>query len=451
MKRTGAHNTPLMHKTAISIVKKLQDAGYIAYFAGGSVRDTIMKISDTTPDIDIVTSAKPDEIQALLPKTLEIGKKFGIIMAIVNGRRFEIATFRSDAGYSDGRRPDAIFFTSPKEDAARRDFTINSLFYDPIADKIIDFQHGQQDIRSKLIRFVGNPDVRIKEDHLRVLRAVRFKNHFDFQYHPDTYQALKKYAHLIKYISPDRIREELIKILEQSPVRSRAFYDMLDLGILKYVLPEIDDLKGVAQPVVYHREGDVFKHTMKAIDSLPADAGLAVILAVLFHDIGKAKTFSVEERIRFDGHVHESGEMAHTIMKRLNFSNKMDEKVVWLIKHHMLLGHLPTMPTSRQRKWFHDQWFSDLIYVFRADIMGSRPMDFSLLNKVLNMYRASMVALPERPKKLLDGRDVMKLLGISAGPRVGEILHAVENAQFEGKVKTKKCARKFIKEHFLTE
>jgi len=428
-------------------VKLLQDAGYTAFFAGGYVRDMLMGKPESY-DIDIVTSAKPDEIQKLLPKTLEIGKKFGIIMAIVNNYTFEIATFRSDSGYSDGRRPDAIFFSSPKEDAARRDFTINSMFYDPIAEKIIDFQKGKQDLRSNLIRFVGNPDVRIKEDHLRILRAVRFKNQFNYQYHPDTYQALKKYAHLIKYISSERIRDELTKILQNCPVRSRAFYDMLDLGIIEHILPEIDVLKGVAQPIMYHQEGDVFKHTMKAIDSLPKGSSTTLLYAVLLHDIGKAKTFSVAERIRFDGHVHESGEMARKTAKRLSFSRKQTNEIVWLVKHHMLLGSLLTMPKSRQRRWFHDPLFKQLLQVFRADIMGSRPIDLSLLNKVINIYHASLSDMPSRPKKLIDGHEIMKMLNIEAGPQIGAILHSVENAQFEGTVKTKIEAKKFVKTNF---
>lgn len=436
-----------MEKTARSIISLLQKAGYKAYLAGGSVRDMIMEeqfVPKPSQDYDIATDAKPEDIEAILPKTYSVGKNFGVILAVVNGFHFEIATFRSDSGNTDGRRPDAIYYSSPKEDARRRDFTINALFYDPVEEKLYDFVGGEKDIEAKLIRFVGNPDVRIKEDHLRILRAVRFKNEFNFQYHPETYQALKKYAHLVSYISADRIREELSKMLKNTSPRSSVFEDMFDLGILQHILPEITNLKGVAQPYAYHQEGDVYEHTMRSIDSCTKNTNLDVLYAVLFHDIGKAETFKVEDRIRFDGHVSLSGEMTDIILLRLNFSRKKRQKIVWLVKHHMLMGALLTMPIGRKRRWFLDEWFKDLLQVFKADIAGSTPTDYSMYNNVMALYRETMANLPKKLPKLVSGNEVMKHLNIPQGEKLGKIMDAIETAQLEGTISSKEDVWKFL-------
>lgn len=244
-------------KSAIEIVTTLQKAGHKAYFAGGCVRDMILKVEPK--DYDIATSARPEEIEALFEKTIPVGKSFGVIFTHLNGHNFEIATFRSDSGYSDGRRPDAVIFTHAEEDAKRRDFTINGLFYDPIADEIHDFVGGRNDIENKLIRFIGTPHERILEDHLRIIRAIRFKNTLGFGYHPDTYHAIKKHAQLADKVSWERVRDELNKIIScgQAAV---AFEDFQDTGVLPYILPELEECKGVAQPAEYHHEGDVLTH-----------------------------------------------------------------------------------------------------------------------------------------------------------------------------------------------
>jgi len=244
-----------MEKTSIKIVKTLRKAGYDAFWAGGCVRDILLMREPK--DYDIVTNAKPDVIEDLLEHTIPIGKEFGVILAIVNGHHFEIATFRSDSGYSDGRRPDAVTFSHPEEDAKRRDFTINGLFYDPIKKQILDFVDGKRDIKDRLIRFIGDPHERILEDHLRIVRAIRFKTTLDFQYHPETYRAIKKHAALAAKVSSERLRDEFDKImLDDNPVE--GWEDMEDTGVLGYVMPELLELKGVAQPVEFHHEGDVW-------------------------------------------------------------------------------------------------------------------------------------------------------------------------------------------------
>src|SRR3989338_9547818 len=268
-----------MHHSATQIVKTLQDAGHKAYFAGGSVRDMLLK--KEAKDYDIATSALPDEIEKLFAETYAVGKNFGVIHVVENSHQFEIATFRSDSGYSDGRRPDAVTFTHAEEDAKRRDFTINGLFYDPVADELHDFVGGRDDLTNKLIRFIGDPHERILEDHLRIIRAIRFKNTLGFGYHPDTYAALKKHAQLADKVSWERVRDELNKIIlsRSAPV---AFEDMQDTGILPYVLPELEACKGVAQPMQSHQEGVLWPPLMDALSALPEEATLLAHWAVIF-------------------------------------------------------------------------------------------------------------------------------------------------------------------------
>ncbi len=257
-----------MKLTSIEIIKILRGAGFTAYWAGGCVRDMLLGIMPK--DFDIATSARPADLKKLLKRIHPIGEKYGVVIAEHGGHHFEIATFRSDSGYSDGRRPDAVLFTNAEQDARRRDFTINALFYDPLEDKIFDYVGGQEDLKNKLVRFIGDPAERIKEDHLRIIRAIRFKNTFGFQYHPETYNALKTHAALSGKVSSERLRDELNKMIihESFP---HAVNDMEDTGVLAEVLPEIQAMKGVAQPVEFHTEGDVYDHTLRALKALKTD------------------------------------------------------------------------------------------------------------------------------------------------------------------------------------
>ena len=430
-----------MHKTAIAIVKTLQDAGHKAYFAGGSVRDMLLK--KEAKDYDIATSALPDEIEKLFAETYAVGKNFGVIHVVENSHQFEIATFRSDSGTSDGRRPDAVIFTHAEEDAKRRDFTINGLFYDPVADEIHDFVGGRDDLTNKLIRFIGDPHERILEDHLRIIRAVRFKNTLGFGYHPDTYAALKKHAQLADKVSWERVRDELNKIIlsRSAPV---AFEDMQDTGILPYVLPELEACKGVAQPMQFHQEGDVWTHLMDALGALPEEASLLAHWAVIFHDIGKPETFKIAERIRFDEHSERSAEIAERIMRRLHFSRQDIEHVSWAVRHHFMMEQLLDMPLGRQRHWFLDPRFPTLLLLFYADAAGTTPADLSLYNKVKVAYEECLRHFPERPKPLLTGEDVMQTLGLKAGPEVGKILDGLMEKQLSHEIKSREEALKWL-------
>lgn len=427
-----------MTPTSIKIIKKLKKAGYEAYWAGGCVRDILVGIKPK--DYDIVTSARPDEIEKILDRTIPVGKEFGVILAILEGHHFEVATFRSDSGYSDGRRPDAVTFTSAKEDALRRDFTINGMFYDPLKDQVIDYVDGQKDLDARLIRFIGNPEGRILEDHLRILRAIRFKNQFNFQYEPKTYQALVANSTLvIDKVSKERVGDEINKMMLTAN-SAGSFEDMEDIGVLKILFPEIQKMKGVAQPYQYHMEGDVWNHTMRALRSLPVQASLAVRWATLLHDVGKPETFELKERIRFDHHVEFSKKIAREILNRLRYSKKFIDEVCWLVEHHMMMVQLVEMPQGRKMHWFLHPWFLNLMEVFKADAMGATPLDLSLYEKIYKLYHDSMKEMPTAPKPLLTGEDVMRILKLKPGKHVGEILDLLHEKQLSGEIKTKKQA-----------
>ncbi|HAU39921.1 MAG: tRNA nucleotidyltransferase/poly(A) polymerase, poly(A) polymerase [Candidatus Peregrinibacteria bacterium GW2011_GWF2_43_17] len=430
-----------MENTSLEIVKLLKSKGHSAYWAGGCVRD--MLLGTQPKDYDIVTSAKPDEIEKLLEHTIPIGKEFGVILAVKNGHHFEIATFRSDSGYSDGRRPDAITFTHAEDDAKRRDFTINGLFFDPIEKKLHDFVDGKRDIADKIIKFIGDPHERILEDHLRIIRAIRFKSTLDFQYHPDTYKAIKHHSHLSAKVSGERLRDELNKMIAgDNPIR--AFSDMEDTGVLQHVIPELVELKGVAQPLEFHHEGDVWDHTMQCLKSLQPHHTLRERWAVLFHDIAKPKTFAQKERIRYDKHPEESAKMATKILDRLKFPRAFIKEVAWAIEHHFNMKQIIEMEKGRQRKWFLHKEFPTLMTVFKADIAGTTPSDYTMFNTLSEIYELAKKELGDGPKKLITGEEVMEILGMSPGAKVGEILDEIHERQLAGEIKTKKDAIRWV-------
>jgi len=434
-----------MKDTAASIVKRLKEKGFTAYYAGGAVRDMLLGIDHG--DIDIATSATPDEIEQLFVKTYPIGKEFGVIHVHEEGHQFEVATFRNDSGYSDGRRPDFVTFSNAQEDAKRRDFTINGMFYDPLTKKVIDHVGGEADLKEGVIRFIGDPEERIKEDHLRLLRAVRFAHQIKGQFEPATYEAIKKHAHLIKDVSQERVRDELNKMLLQD-TRANAMEDLQDLGLLTHIFPELEKLKGVAQPKRYHREGSCWNHAMQSISSLKKERGdnIKLIWAVLLHDIGKPATFSVEERIRFDGHAQASAEIARKVLRRLRFSNRDVEEICWAVEHHMSLFHLIEDKTSevRKRTWFLNPAFEILLELHRADIEGTTPSDLTSYKKLKRQYKKIIKKLKRIPK-LLSGHEVAELTGLQPGKELGDIMKALSEQQLLEKITTQKQAISFVK------
>ncbi len=431
-----------MEKTSVEIIKKLRAKGFEAYWAGGTVRDLLMGC--VPKDYDIVTSAKPDEIEEALERTIPIGKKFGVILALKNRHHFEIATFRSDASYTDGRRPDAVYFTNPKEDASRRDFTINGMFYDPIKKEVLDFVGGQKDLKNKVLRFIGNPDERIKEDNLRILRAIRFKNALCFKYAPQTSETIKKNVHLITNVSWERIRDELGKIL-MLPGRENAFKELNETGILEFIIPELLKLKSVRQPEKYHKEGDVFEHIILSLEALPDKVSEVVAWATLLHDIGKPDTFSRDDRIRFNQHAQVGAKLAQKILQRLKFPNNFIADVAWIVEHHMILGDIPKMKRTRQLHWISNPLFPKLLEVLKADELGSKPKDLSLYNYLKKLLKEQEEKLLEAPKKLISGDDIIKKFHLKPGPKIGEILDKIRHAELEEKIKTKKEALDYVK------
>ena len=441
-----------MENTAIKIVKTFQEAGHEAYFAGGSVRDLLMEKEPS--DYDIATSAKPDEIERIIDgmhlesKAIPIGKAFGVILGIVHGHEFEIATFRSDSSYSDGRRPDAVLFTDAKQDAVRRDFTINGLFYDPLKKEVIDYVDGQEDIKNKLVRFIGEPHERIKEDHLRLLRAIRFRNNFNFDYEERTETAIRDLAHLINDISNERIADELNKMITH-PHRANAMKELDELGLMQYILPEMTATKGVKQPIEYHQEGGVFMHHIKALHDMPNEwVDLELAWAVFLHDIGKPATFELKpDRIHFDGHAEVSAQIAKKILTRLKFTKAQIAKITWLIDHHMTIGFIPDMKRVHQVNLFLHPWFEDLMKLHWCDEHGSFPYDLSLYEKIMKLYDEykNEKLLEDHSTPKLNGNEIMQLTGLKPGPKVKHMLEKLREAQIEGEVKTKGEAKAFIK------
>ena len=431
-----------MLKSALKIVEALNAAGHIAYFAGGAVRDQLL--DRKVADVDIATSAKPVEIEKLFPKTHPLGKEFGVMLVILNKHAFEVATFRGESNY-DGRRPGKVFFTNAEEDAKRRDFTVNGLFYDPLEKKVLDFVNGQHDLKLKVIRFIGSPEERIQEDHLRLLRAVRFKNTLGFEFEPKTKEAIEANANLIKKISGERIRDELNKMFEDEH-RAQAVRDLEQFGLLEILLPELMRLKGLPQPTKYHREGDAFTHSLGSLAALPKNISLAVAWAALFHDLGKADTLRHDpDRIRYPGHAEKSAEIADLILRRLKFDNATRAKITWLIGHHMLFGDLPKMRPARRHEYFMHPWFADLIKVCAADVGGTRPADYQLQKKIVKMWKTeTQEKLLPPPKELLTGVEIIEKLHVPVGPQVGRLKKILYDAQVEGLVQSREEAIKFL-------
>ncbi len=433
-------------KGAQWIVKLLEDQGFETYLAGGSVRDLLLGRSPK--DYDIVTAATPEELDRLFPKILPVGRKFGISLVLDQGLQFEIATFRGEGSYSDQRRPDAVYWTSPKEDATRRDFTINALLYNPLSDEIFDYVDGLRDIEAKIVRFVGEPRQRVREDSLRMLRAVRLKNELGFQYDVASYRAIKQAASSIERISTERIVHELDRMW-RSKNRATSLRELADLGLLASILPEIEALRGLPQPREYHHEGDVFEHTVRALAALPARVPTFLVWAVLFHDAGKAVTLAYPERdgdrIRFDGHKSAGARLAREVGVRLHLPRTEIETIAWLVDHHMSLKGIDTLREAKRRRYLLDPRFRWLLELHRADASGTMPKDLSLYREVQKFYvdyRKLWQSEQKigQPSPLVTGDDLQKNLGIPPGPLIGQLLGAVQEAQLERKIHTKREA-----------
>ena len=433
-----------MEKAARKIAERLRDRGHIAYFAGGCVRDMVRGL--TPKDYDIATDARPENVQALFPKTYAVGAHFGVIIVLHDGFQFEVATFRSDEAYIDGRHPSAVHFSSPEEDARRRDFTINGMFLDPASDKVIDLVGGQADIGAKLVRAIGEPAQRFAEDRLRMLRAVRFATALDYKIDKRTWDALVASAPSINQISAERIRDEVVRIfLSSNRVRG---WDLLDAsGLLSAILPELEAMKGVLQPEQFHPEGDVFVHTRLMLSLLHESVSIPLVFAVLFHDVAKPVTARVDEtgRIRFNEHDRIGAEMTEAIMRRLRFSGAEIEATVEMVRQHMVFKDAPKMRIAKLKRFMARPTFDEELELHRVDCESSHRMldnyEF-LLSK-----REEFANEPIIPPPLVRGDDLIAF-GLKPGPKFGEILEAVETRQLEGKLRTRDEALNWVKAHY---
>lgn len=417
-----------MRQTAESLARRLQEAGFTAYFAGGCVRDELLGVKPK--DYDIATNATPQQVQALFPKSQSVGAHFGVILVREAGEHFEIATFRTDGSYRDGRRPEAVSFSSPEEDAQRRDFTVNGMFLDPVTGHVIDHVGGLVDLRERRLRAIGDPAARFREDHLRLMRAVRFATVLGYEMEPATWQAVRDHAASIARISVERTRDEFVRILLH-PQRLRGFDLLAESGLLVHILPEMEALQGCTQPPEYHPEGDVWVHTRLMLSLLPDEVSVPLVLSVLLHDIGKPATRTVDEtgRIRFNGHDKLGAEMAGEILRRLRFSNEVIDATVEAVTNHMKFMHVKEMRNARLKRWMASPTFDDELQLHRVDCLGSN----GLLDNFEFMLakREEFSAAPVIPPPLLTGED-LKRLGYAPGPQFREILTAVQDAQLDG-------------------
>lgn len=441
----------MLKNQAISIVGKLREKGYEGYLVGGCVRDLLL--GREPADYDVATDATPDEVMRIFPRTYAVGAQFGVVLVPVeqshakpDEKTIEVATFRSDVSYSDGRHPDAVRFSqSPREDVQRRDFTLNGLLLDPRTNEVLDFVGGRKDLEAGVIRTIGDPKLRFAEDKLRMLRAVRFAARFGYKIEPDTFAAIQKLAQEIHLVSRERVRDELTKMLTEGQAR-RGFLLLDETGLLREVLPELQRMRGVEQPPQFHPEGDVFVHTLLLLDRLPQPCPITLAWGALLHDVGKPPTFRIApDRIRFDGHVDVGVKMAEEICQRLRFSNHDTEQILALIKNHMRFAHVQQMKESTFKKFVRMPRFAEHLELHRMDCQSSHG-DLTTFNftreKMANMPPEAM-----RPAPLITGDDLIEA-GYEPGPRFKDILSAVEDAQLEGRLHSRGAAMDFVVTEF---
>jgi poly(A) polymerase len=421
---------------AESVIARLRAAGHTALLAGGCVRDLLL--GRPPKDYDVATSARPEDVLALFSRALRVGEAFGVIIVVDSAVEVEVATFRTDAGYTDGRHPDAVVFTDAEHDALRRDFTINGMFLDPATGEILDFVGGRSDLATRLIRAIGDPRRRFAEDHLRMLRAVRFSAELAFAVDPATAEAAREMAAKISLVSGERVAMELRRILTALPAGRRRGLELADaLGLLAVLLPEIHALKNVRQGPTVHPEGDVFVHTILAVEQL-REPTFELALATLLHDTGKPRTAIMRDgRWTFYGHPELGEKLATDVCARLRLSTLQTRRVTWLVRQHMRLVSAAEMREARLKRLFAENGFEELAELWRADALasGGTAAEYEAL---MARYRA-LGQEEVRPAPLITGNDLVAL-GMQPGPAFKVILDEVYDAQLEGRVATREDA-----------
>jgi poly(A) polymerase len=418
---------------ALQVAQCLRAAGHITYFAGGCVRDVLL--GRPPKDVDIVTDATPEAVLNLFPRAHAIGKAFAVVQVLVEGHAFEVATFRRDADYQDGRHPTSVAFAPPEEDAQRRDFTVNGLFYDPDQNRVLDYVGGVRDLEQGIIRAIGDPAARFGEDYLRMLRAVRFASVLQFRIEPATAAAIRERAEALRHISAERIQQELTRLLTESPQAGQGVQMLHDTGLLAVILPEVAALQGVEQPPEYHPEGDVFRHTTMMLD-LMQQPSPALAYAVLLHDIGKPPTFrrtqdaAGRERIRFDGHAATGADMAELILRRLRCSNDLIEQVTLAVRQHMRFIDVPNMRRATLRHMVAAPTYPLELELHRLDCLGSHG---NLSNvEFLQRFVAELQSEPRLPPPWVTGHDLLAM-GIPEGREVGRWRKDAFERQLDGR------------------
>ena len=437
----------LLRQAAEEVARRLTDAGHEALFAGGCVRDRLE--GEEPKDYDIATSARPDEVLALFPGGDEVGAHFGVILVRESGHQFEIATFRTDGPYLDGRHPESVTFTTAREDARRRDFTVNGLFENPATCEVLDYVGGRSDLEARVVRAIGEPSKRFEEDSLRLLRAVRFAIRTDFELDPATWEAMCADAALLKRVSPERIRGEFDKIITH-PARRRGLELLVESGLMEFVVPEFLALRGCQQPPEFHPEGDVYVHTLIALDLLAEEPSLELALSVMLHDIAKPPTLTVDEdtgRIRNNRHDRVGACMAEDILRRLRYSNQEIEDVSAMVANHMKFMHVQHMRTAKLKRFMARPTFHDEVELHRVDCTSSHGMLDNI--EFLDSKAEEFAAEPLIPPPLVTGHDLIEL-GFDPGPRFSEILEYVQTEQLEGRLTDRDSALLAVRENFPT-
>ncbi len=419
-----------MEASSRRVCERLRSAGHKAMWAGGCVRDRLL--GRPAKDIDIVTDARPQQVISLFAATKEVGRAFGVVLVRQDQYWFEVATFRRDRDYADGRRPTSVEYADEAADAARRDFTINGMFYDPVEDRVVDLVGGRRDLRERRIRAIGDPEQRFREDHLRMLRAVRFASTLGFEIEPATMEAIRRMAAHLGRIARERIAQELRRILLESPRPGQGVRLLRDSGLLSVVLPEVAALEGLRQRSARHPEGNVFEHTARMLDAMDMRSE-ALAWAILFHDVGKAATRADETDaegapVHFRGHAEVGARIAEAAVRRLRLPNRLVEVVVACVRDHMRYRQIPTMRPARLRRWMAEPAFETGLELHRLDLRV-RGAPCPAAERVAEMRRqiAEEGAIP--PPKLR-GPDLLGL-GIPPGPEVGRWLRRVHDHQIE--------------------
>ena len=456
----------LSRATATEIVRHLQTAGFAAFWVGGCVRDFLL--GREPQDYDIATDARPEQIEKLFKRTLAVGRKFGVMIVVEGGHHFQVATFRAEAEYRDGRRPEKVVFSSAEADAQRRDFTVNGLFFDPVAEKLHDLVGGEKDLQAKIIRTIGAPEERFSEDHLRLLRAVRFAAQLGFEIEPQTFAAVKKLAPKIELISAERIRDELIKLFSQNKVglasglpndrqavcptiAARGLVLLRDSRLLPGVLPELIATLLCEQSPDYHPEGTVFEHIRLMLDKMPPDSSPSLPWAVILHDIAKPATAERDPAtgaIHFYGHEKVGAAMAERILQRLRFPKKQIEEIVTCVRQHMQFKDVKLMRKATLRRLLLRKTFPLELELHRLDCLGSHGN--------LEHYEFLVAQAEELKKKpairppLLTGRDLIKL-GMKPGPAMGALLDEIREKQLADELKTPREAKAWVKKQLQSD